>query len=88
MVPKMRPDELGIELTSIHGGVVALAHGGRPAQATVVAKKARASFARWRRTQKGEKEGRREAEELRPRAGRARRPWRRGGGNTQLGSTF
>jgi hypothetical protein len=88
MVPKTWPDELGIELAGVHGGTAALAHGGRLAQATVVAKKACASSARWRRTQKGGKEGRREAEELRPRVGRARRPWRCGRGNAQLGSTF
>jgi hypothetical protein len=57
MVPKTRPDELTIELTSMHGGAAALVHGGRPAQATVAAKKARASSVRWRRMQKGEKEG-------------------------------
>jgi hypothetical protein len=57
VVPKMRPDELGIELAGMHGGMVALAYGGRWEQATVVAKKARASSARWRRTQKREKGG-------------------------------
>jgi hypothetical protein len=57
MVPRTRLDELGIELVGVHGKAAALAHGGRPAQATVVAKKARVSSARWRGTQKGERRG-------------------------------
>jgi hypothetical protein len=88
MVPRTWLDELGIELVGVHGKAAALAHGGQPTQATVVAIKARVSSTRWRGTQKGEKEGRRGIEELRLRAGHAQWPWRGGGGNTQLGSTF
>jgi hypothetical protein len=50
VVPNTWPDELGIELTSMHGDAVALAHGGWLEQATVAANKARASSARWRWT--------------------------------------
>jgi hypothetical protein len=46
VVPKTRSNELGIELTGMHGGAMALAHGGRPKQATMVANEARASSAR------------------------------------------
>jgi hypothetical protein len=46
MVPRTRPDELGIELTGVHGEVAALVHGVQLAQATVVAKKASTSSAR------------------------------------------
>jgi hypothetical protein len=46
VVPKTWSDELGIELTGMHGGAMALAHGGRPKQAMMVANEARASSAR------------------------------------------
>jgi hypothetical protein len=48
VVRNTRPDELDIEITRMHGGVAALAHGGRAEQATVAANKARVSSARWR----------------------------------------
>jgi hypothetical protein len=46
VVPKMWPDELDIELADMHGGAAALAHGGRPEQATVAANEARTSSMR------------------------------------------
>jgi hypothetical protein len=46
VVTKTWPDELGIELASMHGGAAAWAHGGRSEQATVAANEASASSAR------------------------------------------
>jgi hypothetical protein len=67
-VTRTRPAELSIELTGVHGGVVALAPGGLPAQAAGAAEEACTSTAGWKRCWWPRPKRERGWRELRPRA--------------------
>jgi hypothetical protein len=79
------PDKLGTELVSEDESKAKWHASGRPTLVKVRRVEGCIGFVRARRTREGEKEARKGSEELRPQAGRARQPWRRGGGIHPIG---